>query len=125
MERLVGSKTLQRLKTRTLPAGLRDVQELMGVTLTFRRRDVAGWADVLTTPAISIRLNTGQPLEAFGGVETTTRGTAKVWAAGVDDTPLMQGDQFVWDGHVCVVDLVAPVRLDTYVGIEFTLKEDN
>lgn len=123
MERLVGSRTLQRLKTRTLPAGLRDVQEWTGVTVTFRRRGDSGWADVLTTPVISIRLEGNQGADVIQ--ETTRRGTAKVFAESLALEHLQQGDRFTWDGHVCVIDVVQPMRLDTYVAIDFTLLEGN
>lgn len=120
VERLVGSKTIQRLKTRTLPAGLRDVEEWTGVTLTFRRSTGTGWEDKLTTPAISIRLNDGRGVEALGGVETTTRGMVKIWA----DAEVLHGDRFLWGGHWCVVDLVQPTRLGAYTTVEFTLMEN-
>ena len=123
MDRLVGSKTIQRLKTRTLPAGLRDVQEWTGVTVTFRRRGAEGWADMLTAPVISIRMEGNQGADSIQ--ETTRRGTAKVWADAVADTPLQPQDRFSWNGHVCVIDVVQPVRLDTYVAIDFTLLEGN
>lgn len=124
MERLVGSRTLQRLKKQVLPAGLRDVQEWTEVTLTFIRRDPeSGWGSILTLPVISIRLNSAQALEAIGGVETTTRGAGKVWASDVEETQLKPKDRFVWDGHTCVVTLVHPARLETYVAFEFDLLE--
>ena len=127
MERLVGSRTLQRLKNQVLPAGLRDMQEWTDVSLTFRRRSGTGWVDVNTTTirAISIHLGGNQPMEAMGAVETSTRGAAKVFAADVADTPVREQDRFTWDGHVCVVDLVAPTRLGVHVTIEFTLLEGN
>lgn len=127
MERLVGARTIATLKNRILPAGLRDMQDWTDVSLTFRRRSGTGWVDVNATPmpAISIHLGGNQPTEAMGGVETSTRGTAKFWAEDVAATPLRPQDRFNWNGHICTVDLVAPQRLGVHVTVEFTLLESN
>lgn len=125
MERLVGSKTIQRLKTRTLPAGLRDMQEWTGVTLTFMRREGTGWRDIVTAPVISMPSSNSQPLQAIGGLETSVRKTLTLWAEHVSGAnELKQGDRFNHDGHVCVVQMVHPPRLDTYVRVEYTLLEN-
>lgn len=125
MERLVGARTIAKLKNQILPAGLRDVQDWTDVSVTFRRRSGTTWADIATMPAISIRLGSNQPTEAMGAVETSTRGTAKFWAEDVAAAPLRPQDRFVWNGHVCTVDLVAPQRLGVHVTVEFTLLEGN
>lgn len=126
MERLVGDRVLANLKERILPAGLRDVQKWTGVTLTFMRQDAetGQWRDIVTCPAISIRLGQQQPREAMGNVETTEQGQLKVWAADVAGAnEIRPGDRFVWNDHTCVVVLSGPVRLDTHVTMTFRLLE--
>ena len=126
MERLVGARTIADLKKRILPAGLRDVQDWTGVTLTFMRRGDTGWYDVVTAPVISMPGSNNQPLQAIGGLETSVRKTLTVWADDVaDENELKQGDRFNHDGHVCIVQMVHPPRLDTYVRVEYTMLEGN
>ena len=126
MERLVGARTIADLKKRILPAGLRDVQDWTGITLTFMRRGDTGWYDVVTAPVISMPGSNNQPLQAIGGLETSVRKTLTVWADDVaDENELKQGDRFNHDGHVCIVQMVHPPRLDTYVRVEYTMLEGN
>ena len=126
MERLVGARTIADLKKRILPAGLRDVQDWTGITLTFMRRGDTGWYDVVTAPVISMPASNSQPLQAIGGLETSVRKTLTVWADDVaDENGLKQGDRFNHDGHVCIVQMVHPPRLDTYVRVEYTMLEGN
>lgn len=125
MDRLVGAATIEKLKRETFPAGLRDVADWFGTSLTFRRRNASTgvFADVGTVKVISVKLDSNTSTEAPGDVETTTTGALKVWAADFEAAPINQDDRFNWDGHPCVVTMVQPTKIDTYVAIMFRVLE--
>lgn len=128
VDRLVGAAVIADAKD-LLRAGLRDVQDWYGnPTITFQRKRIgsAGYDDVVTLTAISPKLDGMQAREALGAVETTTPGVVKVWANDVADLhKVQQGDVFDWQGRPCVVTLVQPIKVETYVAIEFRLKVEN
>lgn len=124
VDRLVGADVIADLKDNVLPAGLRDVVDWTDTRVAIMRRDddTGAFGLALECDAISIRMNK-QSQPATGQPETSQTGTLKVWADAGEG--IIQGDRFNWDGRVCVITMVRPMKLGVYVAVDFRILEGN